>query len=86
MKVVQTQVSDTEYALLASYAKSRNKTIKEVVRDAIRALAAGDTVDPDDPLFQAFPVRRKRGRHSDASERHASSRRPRPRDRDWRPA
>ena len=70
MKVVQTQVSDTEYALLASYAKSRNKTIKEAVREAIRGLAARESIDPDDPLFSAFPVRKKRGRHADASERH----------------
>ena len=70
MKVVQTQVTETEYALLAAYARSRKTTIKDAMRDAIRAVAMRDSVDPDDPLFQAFPVTKRKGRHADASERH----------------
>jgi hypothetical protein len=70
MRVVQTQVTDTEYALLASYARARKTSIKEAVREAIRAVTAQDAVDPGDPLFRAFPVAKKRGVHSDASERH----------------
>jgi len=48
MKVVQTQVTETEYALLAAYARSRKTTIKDAMRDAIRAVAMRDSVDPDD--------------------------------------
>jgi len=70
MKVVQTQVTDTEYALLAAHAKARKTTIKEAVREAIRSVAARDSVDPNDPFFRAFPVTRKKGRHPDASENH----------------
>ncbi len=70
MKVVQTQVSDTEYAILAAYARARKTTIKEAVRDAIRRVTFRDAVEPNDPLFRAFPVTKKRGRHPDASERH----------------
>jgi hypothetical protein len=70
MKVVQTQVSDTEYSLLTAYARSRKTTIKEAVREAIRRVTLRDEVDPDDPLFRAFPVTKKKGRHADASQRH----------------
>jgi hypothetical protein len=70
MKVVQTQVSETEYAILEAYAKSHEKTIKETVREAIRKLTLNDSVDPDDPIFKMFPLTRKKGKHPDASERH----------------
>jgi len=70
MKVVQTQVSETEYAILEAYAKSHDRTIKEAVREAIRNLTLNDSVDPDDPIFKLFPLTRKKGKHSDASERH----------------
>jgi len=70
MKVVQTQVSDTEYAVLAEYARSHKKTIKDAVREAIRELTLNDEVDPESPIFKMFPLTRKRGRHEDASERH----------------
>jgi len=70
MKVVQTQVSETEYSLLAAYARARKTTIKEAVRQAILRVTLRDDVDPDDPLFKAFPVTKKKGRHADASERH----------------
>lgn len=69
MKVVQTEVSDTEHALPAEYARAHKTTIKAVVRQAIRRLAIKDEVDPKDPIFTAFPVARKKGRHPDASER-----------------
>ena len=72
MKVVQTQVSETEYAILEAYAKSHDKTIKEAVREAIRKLTLNDSVDPDDPIFKMFPLTRKKAKHSDASERHDS--------------
>jgi hypothetical protein len=70
MKVVQTEVSDTEHALLAEYAKAHKTTIKEAVREAIRKLTLRDQVDPGSPIFTMFPLTRKKGRHEDASERH----------------
>ena len=70
MKVVRTQVSETEYAVLETYARSHDKTIKEAVRETIRKLILNDSVDPDDPIFKMFPLTRKKGEHSDASERH----------------
>ncbi len=69
MKVVQTQLSDTEYSLLATYARARKTTIKEALREAICRLTLRDEVDPKDPIFTSFPVAKRRGRHPDASER-----------------
>ena len=69
MKVVQTQLSETEYRLLAAYAAARKKTIKEVAREAIRQAILRDEVDPDDPIFRAFPLTRKKARITDGSER-----------------
>lgn len=70
MKIVQTQISDTEYALLAAYAKSHKTTIKEAVREAIRKLALKDEVDSENPISKLFPLTHKKGQHADASERH----------------
>ncbi len=69
VKVVQTQLSETEYGLLAAYAAARKKTIKEVAREAIRQTILSDKVDPSDPIFRAFPLARKKGRITDGSER-----------------
>ena len=69
MKVVQTQLSQTEYRLLVAYAAARKKTIKEVSREAIRQTILRDVVDPDDPIFRAFPLTRKKARITDGSER-----------------
>ncbi len=55
MKVVQTEVSDMEHALLEAYVTPRRTSIKEAVREAIRKLALRDEVDPNDPIFEAFP-------------------------------
>ncbi len=68
MRVVQTELSDTEHALLEAYAKARGTTIKEAVRAAIRRLTLPDRVDPEDPVFRAFPLTRKKGRIADGSE------------------
>jgi len=70
MKVVQTQVNETEYGLLAAYAKARKTTIKDAVREAIRKLTLPDVVDPSDPVFAMFPLTRKKAKHADAAERH----------------
>ncbi|MGI0150032.1 MAG: hypothetical protein ACREDF_10955 [Thermoplasmata archaeon] len=69
MRIVQTEVSDTEHALLTKYAKAHKTTIKAAVRQAIRRLAIKDEIDSNDPIFTNFPVARKKGRHPDASER-----------------
>ncbi len=69
MKVVQTEVSETEYSLLATYARTHKTTIKGAVREAIKKIALRDEIDPNDPIFKAFPLAKKRARIIDASER-----------------
>ena len=68
MRVVQTELSETEHALLEAYAKARRTTIKEAVRGAIRRLTLPDRVDPEDPIFHAFPLTRQKARITDGSE------------------
>jgi hypothetical protein len=68
MRVVQTELSATEHALLEAYVKARGTTIKEAVRAAIRRLTLPDQVDPKDPIFHAFPLTRKKARITDGSE------------------
>ena len=69
MRVVQTQVSETEYSLLEAFARSRKSTIEDVVREAIRQLTIRDEIRPDDPLFKSFPLTNKKSRNPDASEK-----------------
>ncbi len=68
MRIVQTELSETEHSLLEAYVKARGTTIKDVVRAAIRRLTLPDQVDSEDPIFHAFPLTRKRGRITDGSE------------------
>jgi len=70
MKVVQTLLSDSEHKLLEEYAARNSKTIKEVVKEAIRRTVIGDSVSSDDPLFVERPVARKTGKSDDASFKH----------------
>jgi len=68
-RIVQTELTDTEYALLAAYAEAHEMTIKEATRLAIRKLAIKDEVDTNDPIFKMFPLVKK-SRIKDGSERH----------------
>ena len=70
MRVVQTELTETEHALLVAYVKARGTTIEEAVREAIRNLTARDEVDPDDPIFKMFPLTRAKGKLKNLSEEH----------------
>ncbi|MDR0471767.1 MAG: hypothetical protein LBH79_08625 [Nitrososphaerota archaeon] len=50
MRVVQTTLTEAEHTLLEEYAKSNSKTIKEVLREAIKSTVEG-CVNPDDSIF-----------------------------------
>lgn len=55
-KVVQTELSASEYERLREVAEDQGKPLKAVVRDAIAAYAAGHAEpDPEDPVFVAEP-------------------------------
>lgn len=70
MRIVQTELSETEHALLEAYVKAHGTTIKEAVRTAIRRVTLPDHVDARDPIFHAFPLTRKKSRITDGSENH----------------
>lgn len=69
MRVVQTTLSEEEHKLLEEYARSRSKSIKEVVREAVRTMVEGE-VSPGDPIFNKPPASRKTGRTDTGSVEH----------------
>ena len=62
MPLVQAQVPESEYDLLRRRARAERKPLKAVIREALRAHLIPDTVDPADPIFHVFPLRRDKGR------------------------
>ena len=58
MKVVQTRISEIEYAMLKKMAIEKKSTIKETVKEAIETYIKKENVDPNDTLF-AEPVAKK---------------------------
>ncbi|MGQ4915419.1 MAG: ribbon-helix-helix protein, CopG family [Candidatus Asgardarchaeia archaeon] len=70
MKVVQTTLDDAEYQLLKKMAKEKKKTIKELVREAIRRLIEEDRIDPQDPIFTKSLLVVEKGRSEKTSEEH----------------
>jgi hypothetical protein len=69
MKVIQTTISEAEHKLLEEYAKKNSKSIKEVVREAIRATIEGN-VNPNDPIFTCQPSSKRTGKIDRGSEQH----------------
>jgi len=70
MKVVQTELNEVEYRLLADYARKRGRTIKEALREAALRLVTSDAVNPDDPLFTEPPSAKATGRRERTSTEH----------------
>ncbi len=70
MKLVQTAVGEEEYQLLKQRATAEGKSMKEVAREALRAYLMPDRVNPQDPVFHAFPLIRKKGRTTWGSRDH----------------
>jgi hypothetical protein len=69
MTIVQTQLPELEYDLLRKRARSEGRPLQEVVRDAIRSHVMADVVNPDEPIFTAFPPRKGRKGSDRTSER-----------------
>jgi hypothetical protein len=69
MKVIQTTISEAEHKLLEEYAKKNSKSIKEVVREAIRATIEGN-VNPNDHIFTCQPSSKRTGKIDRGSEQH----------------
>ncbi|MGP8072304.1 MAG: ribbon-helix-helix protein, CopG family [Thermoplasmata archaeon] len=62
MPLVQAVVPESEYDLLRQRARKEGKPMKAVIREALRAHLVPDTIDPEDPIFRAFPIQTKKGR------------------------
>lgn len=62
MRLVQAQVPEAEYDVLKRRARAEGKPIKAVVREALRAHLFPDAINPDDPVFHMFPLRKGKGR------------------------
>jgi hypothetical protein len=69
MRVVQTTLTETEHKLLEEYAKKNQKTIKEVLRQAIRNTVEG-CIDPHDPIFMELPSAKRTGKQENVAEDH----------------
>ena len=69
MKVVQTTLTEAEHKLLEEYAKKNSKTIKEVLRQAIRNTVEG-CIDPQDPIFAEPPSSKRTGKKDRGSIEH----------------
>jgi hypothetical protein len=69
MKVVQTTLTEAEHKLLEEYAKKNAKSIKQVLREAIKATVEGN-VNPDDPIFTCVPSSKWTGKKDRGSEEH----------------
>ena len=69
MRVVQTTLTEAEHKLLEEYAKKNSKTIKEVLRQAIKNTIEG-SVDPRDPIFAEPPSSKRTGKKDHGSINH----------------
>ena len=69
MRVVQTTLTEAEHKLLEEYAHKNCKTIKEVLRQAIRNTVEG-SIDPHDPIFIEQPSSKRTGKQENVSVEH----------------
>ncbi len=69
MKVVQTTLTEAEHRLLEEYAKKNSLSIKQVLREAIKATVEGH-VDSGDPIFTCRPSSARKGKKDRGSEDH----------------
>ena len=69
MKVVQTTLTEAEHKLLEEYAKRNSMSIKQVLREAVKATVEG-SVNPNDPIFTSPPSSKRTGKKDRGSEEH----------------
>jgi hypothetical protein len=51
MKVIQTEVSDTEYRIIENYVKKRKISIRKLIKEAVMERIMGSQMSEDDSLF-----------------------------------
>jgi hypothetical protein len=69
MRVVRTTLTEADHKLLEEYAKKNSKTIKEVVRQAIKNTVEG-CVNPHDPIYAEPPSSTLTGKRDSTSIDH----------------
>jgi hypothetical protein len=69
MRVVQTTLTEAEHKLLEQYAQKNSKTIKQVLREAIKNTVEG-CIDPHDPIFTEPPSSKRTGKKDTGSSEH----------------
>ncbi len=62
-------MSEAEHKLLEEYARRNSKTIKDVLREAIRTTVERG-VNPDDPIFTSPPASKRSGKKDFGSTEH----------------
>lgn len=62
-------MTEAEHKLLEEFARKNSKSMKEVLRMAIRRILEAD-VNREDPIFTEPPAARKTGKRDDGSEEH----------------
>jgi hypothetical protein len=51
MKVIQTEVSETEYKIIENYVKTRKMSIRKLIKEAVMEKIMGTEISSDDSLF-----------------------------------
>jgi hypothetical protein len=51
MKVIQTEVSETEYKIIENYVKKRKISIRKLIKEAVMDRILGNQISDDDTLF-----------------------------------
>jgi hypothetical protein len=70
LKVVRTELNQTEYQLLAGYAQGHKLTVKEALRMAAQKLVLDDKFYPNDPIIKNIERASKPGRKTQWSVDH----------------
>ena len=70
LKVAQIELNETEYQLLARYAKEHKLTVKEARHLAAKRLVLDDKIYPDDPIFKNIERATKPGKKNNWAVDH----------------
>jgi len=68
--VAQIELNETEYQLLARYAKEHKLTVKEALHLAAKRLVLDDKIYPDDPIFKNIERATKPGKKNNWAVDH----------------
>ena len=68
--MAQIELNETEYQLLARYAKEHKLTVKEALHLAAKRLVLDDKIYPDDPIFKNIERATKPGKKNNWAVDH----------------